>query len=282
MNILFLLFLKKSCSSSDQSPSAAKESVLNVFVVDCSSPGGNHRIQAVQGAVMGVLMNRDYRGHASIICCYHNDAEIILEPTSSLATANRRMSNMKKSVMGNIGRGITVALEQIENALFLRDNNNNNNMKFTEVIMTIISHGKAHGLLTGTSDCLQLNSNVALTNENREDGDLLTQNVLLMEPPATADLCDVELLDAAKSVVDLSLKLTQYPNVNFQSIVIDADEHKNAVTQMDEDVMNDEGRRLAAVCGAKYVHLPYLTDEDILRYILLECRGSRQARAPCV
>lgn len=198
------------------------EVFLNIFIVDCSFPGSTSRIEAVQGAVGGILRNRNERCHASVITCYHNDAEIILQPTSSLSKANRCLSNMKKSVMGNLGRGIQVALETIDQTL--ADGSAN------EIMVTIISHGKAHGLLSKTSNCLSI------------------------------DLCDVDLLDAASELAAKSNVLSKQ-GFSLKSIVVDADPHRDAAS------WDDEGVRLANVLNAKYFHTPTITDEEILSSI---------------
>ena len=63
---------------------------------------------------MGVLTNRKERGHVGVITCYQNDAEIVLEPTSSLTKANRRLVNMKVG-----GFDISVSLCPFSNIIFL-------------------------------------------------------------------------------------------------------------------------------------------------------------------
>eukprot|EP01041_Mallomonas_annulata_P013022 gene13022-27475_t len=196
--------------------------VLNIFVVDCSSPGSNNRIQAVQGAVMGILRNRNERGHACVITCYQNDAEITLEPTSSITKAMRCLGNMKKSVMGNLGRGIEIALQQIDDSI--------NDGYAKEAVLTIISHGKAHGLLSTTSIC------------ETED----------------VDLCDTELFDSASTLASRGEELSK-KGFSLKTLLIDADPNK-----LQDITWGDEGVRIAAVCNAKYFHSRDLTDEEIL------------------
>ena len=123
--------------------------------------------------------------------------------------------------MGNIGRGIIVALEQADKSI--------KEGLASEVMVVIISHGKAHGLVTGTSGC------------------------------TSDELCNVELMDAA-SALALRMSGEQSSGVKYSSVVIDTDKHKNLVGEY-----VDEGARLAAVCGAKYFHSPDLSDDEILR-----------------
>ena len=118
---------------------------LVVFVVDCSGGGkhGGHvqRIEAVKGAAMDIVP----RMSAAVISCQNYGAKVVLEPTGSALMAKRKLYLIKKSVMGNLGEGISLALPIVKDAL--------NSDSVSEVTLIIAADGKAHGFLASTMDC---------------------------------------------------------------------------------------------------------------------------------
>ena len=104
--------------------------------------GSSTRIHALQGAVGQLLPKHK----VSVITCFEKDAKLILEPTSSIMQASRVLSPLKKSVMGNLGKGLKIALKKADEFL--------TNGSFSTVTLCIIADSNAHGLLAGHStDC---------------------------------------------------------------------------------------------------------------------------------
>ena len=194
---------------------------LMVFVVDTSMPGGPKRISAVKGTISTLLP----KTKVSVISCFGDEAEVTLEPTSSFISANRKLMTMQKSVMGNLGAGLSLALKTSEKAL--RDG------AADRVIMAVVADGKAHGLLTGTSDC---------------------------EDEPEADVCDLELMTSAVALQKMTKELA-VAGLKLRTVVVDTEAGKRVV----DSEWSEEGAKLASVTGADYYHLPELTDTDLLR-----------------
>ena len=118
---------------------------LVVFVVDCSGGGayGGHvqRIEAVKGAAMDIMP----RVNAAVVSCQNYGAVVVMEPTCSALVAQRKLCMIKKSVMGNLGEGISLAIPIVKDALASES--------VSEVTLIIVADGKAHGLLANTMNC---------------------------------------------------------------------------------------------------------------------------------
>ena len=201
--------------------SSKRDVNLMVFVVDTSMPGGPKRIAAVKGTISTLLP----KTKVSVISCFGDEAEVTLEPTSSFISANRKLMTMQKSVMGNLGAGLNLALQTSEKAL--------RNGVAGRVVMAIIADGKAHGLLTGTSDC---------------------------EDDIEAEVCDLELMTSAVALQMMTKELA-VTGLKLRTVVVDTEAGKRVV----DSEWSEEGARLASVTGADYYHLPELTDTDLLR-----------------
>jgi Mg-chelatase subunit ChlD len=196
------------------------ETTLMVFVVDTSMPGGGKRIAAVKGAIATLLP----KTKVSVVSCFGDEAEMTLEPTSSFITTCRKLMTMKGSVMGNLGAGLDVALKTSEKAL-------KNNVA-DRVVMVVVADGKAHGLLTGTSDC----------------------------EVAAAEVCDLELMTSAVAV-QIKAKELEMSGMKLKSVIVDTE----AGRMVNGAEWSEEGARLASVTGADYYHLPELMDTDLVR-----------------
>eukprot|EP00596_Hydrurales_sp_CCMP1899_P001034 CAMPEP_0119053138 /NCGR_PEP_ID=MMETSP1177-20130426/74186_1 /TAXON_ID=2985 /ORGANISM="Ochromonas sp, Strain CCMP1899" /LENGTH=292 /DNA_ID=CAMNT_0007032983 /DNA_START=1960 /DNA_END=2838 /DNA_ORIENTATION=- len=194
---------------------------LMVFVVDTSMPGGGRRIAAVQGAISSLLP----KTRVAIVSCFGNEAEVTLGPTSSVITATGKFHKMTKSVMGNLGAGLELALKTSEDAL--------SNKYADRVVMAILADGKAHGLLTGTSDC----------------------------EIEVVDLCDLELMTSA-SAIQLKTKELNADGLRLSSVIVDTVSKKPGGAEWLK-----EGARLASVTGSDYYHSPTLTDTELLRIL---------------
>lgn len=201
---------------------------LHVFIVDCSFLGGTKRIQAVQGAVVGLLSDRDERRHVSVVTCNHKHAEIILEPTSSLLKANRGLNNMRKSVMGDMNQGLLVALKQAERSVL--------DGIAREITLIMVSHSKTHSFNSWTSSC---------DVEQVEEG----------------PLCDADLQESVTELLKRTEQLARQ-GITVRSIMIDTDNNS-----LSDDGKIPEGVRLAAACNAKYFRSRELSDEEILSFI---------------
>ena len=119
---------------------------LFLFLIDLSLVGSTSRIHALQGAVGQLLPMHK----VSVITCFENSAAKILEPTSSIMAASRALTPLKKSVMGNLGKGLEIALNTADECL--------RNPEFKSVTLCIMADSKAHGLLAGHStECPLIN-----------------------------------------------------------------------------------------------------------------------------
>lgn len=196
------------------------ETTLMVFVVDTSMPGGGKRIAAVKGTISTLLP----KTKVAVISCFGDEAEMTLAPTSSFISACRKLMTMKGSVMGNLGAGLNLALETSEDALKsgLAD----------RVVMAVVADGKAHGLMTGTSDC----------------------------EVEIAEVCDLELLTSAVAI-QIKAKELELSGLKLKTVIVDTE----AGRLVNGAEWSEEGARLASVTGADYYHLPELIDTDLLR-----------------
>jgi Mg-chelatase subunit ChlD len=192
---------------------------LMVFVVDTSMPGGGRRIAAVKGAISSLLP----KTRVAIVSCFGDEAEVTLEPTSSFISASRKLLTMKKSVMGNLGAGLELALKTSEDALTKN--------YADRIVMAIIADGRAHGLLTGTSDC----------------------------ETEVVDVCDLELMSSA-TAIQLKTKELNADGLRLSSVIVDTESKVSAGAEWSE-----EGARLASVTGSDYYHSPSLSDRELLR-----------------
>ena len=191
-----------------------------VFVVDTSMPGGPKRIAAVKGTISTLLP----KTKVAVVSCFGDEAELTLEPTSSFISACRKLMTMQKSVMGNLGAGLDLALKSSEDAL--------KNGVADRVIMAVIADGKAHGLLTGTSNC---------------------------EVEVAAEVCDLELMNSAVAI-QMKTKELEVAGLKLRTVIVDT-EAGRIVNDLE---WSEEGAKLASVTGADYYHLPELTDTDLL------------------
>ena len=196
------------------------EVTLMVFVVDTSMPGGPKRIAAVKGTISTLLP----KTKVAVVSCFGDEAELTLEPTSSFISACRKLMTMQKSVMGNLGAGLDLALKSSEDAL--------KNGVADRVIMAVIADGKAHGLLTGTSNC---------------------------EVEVAAEVCDLELMNSAVAI-QMKTKELEVAGLKLRTVIVDT-EAGRIVNDLE---WSEEGAKLASVTGADYYHLPELTDTDLL------------------
>ena len=208
------------------------EQSLVVFVVDTSMPGGVSRIAAVKGSVS--LLLRD-RVRCCVVACSGNDAEVVMEPTSSLLKANYCLPKMRKSIGANVGRGITLGLESSK--LALTDHFAPN------VVVAIVADSKAHGLYSETSDC---------------DAKVINKELL----------CDLELEEAASSLLSSS-KSMNIDGMKFSSVIVDTDHNycEPCALQGNGKEWNEEGSRLASRAGAVYFHAPNLSDGELVKIL---------------
>ena len=212
-------------------PSKMVDKSLVVFVVDTSMPGGVSRIAAVKGSV-SLLMPRV---RCCVVACSGNDAEVIMEPTSSLLKANYCLPKLRKSIGANVGRGITLGLESSKHALTEGFAPN--------VVVAIVADSKAHGLYASTSDC---------------DSKVINKELL----------CDLELEEAASSMLSSS-KQMNIDGMKFSSVIVDTDHNicEPCIKEGNGKEWNEEGARLASNAGAEYFHAPNLSDTELVRIL---------------
>lgn len=213
------------------------EQSLVVFVVDTSMPGGVNRIAAVKGTVS--LLLRD-RVRCCVVACSGDDAEVVMQPTSSLLKANLNLPKMRKSIGANVGRGITLGLESSKLALTEGFAPN--------VVFAIVADSKAHGLYSETSDC---------------DAKVVNKELL----------CDLELEEAASSLLSSS-KQMNIDGMKFSSVIVDTDHNycepcaaQGASQQGNGKEWNEEGARLASNAGSEYFHAPNLSDTELVKIL---------------
>lgn len=193
-------------------------------MIDTSLPGGNRRIEAVRGAIGHTLPKE----RVSVISCFEDIAEVILEPTSSVAYASRRMMKIRRSVMGNLGMGLSKAVEMLQTE-FERGT--------TMITLAIIADSKAHGLVSGTLDCLG-------------ESDVM---------------CNVELLDSANAVSMAKDKANEGKQ-RLRVIVVDTEAlSENERLTATSTPWHEEGNRLAKVSQANYFHYPDLSPSQLCR-----------------
>lgn len=190
------------------------EKPLTVFVVDMSMPGGLQRINAVKGAIAHSLPHEK----VAVINCFDDDAQLVLEPTSSFIRANRRLSNIRKSVMGNLANGLNIALDVI-NAEF--------KVGTPRIVVAVIADGKAHGLVSGTSDCIV------------DEG-----------------CCNVELMLSAEAIAEARVKAS-LSKQRLDVVLVDTEDLSTPLI--------DEGSRLASASNANYIRSPELTDIRLIK-----------------
>ena len=205
-------------------PAVVPKTVVNlmVFVVDTSMPNGPKRIAAVKGSIATLLP----KTKVAVVSCFGDEAELTLEPTSSFISACRKLMTMQKSVMGNLGAGLDLAVKTSEDAL--------RSGVADRVIMAVVADGKAHGLLTGTSDC-----------------------------EVEADVCDLELMNSAVAIQTKTKELEEL-GYKMKTVIVDTE----AGRMVKDKEWSEEGAKLASLTGADYYHLPDLTDTALLRYKL--------------
>jgi Mg-chelatase subunit ChlD len=162
---------------------------LTVFIVDTSMPGGSKRIEAVQGAVSGIIPG----GKVSVMVCYENSAEVLLDSSSSLLDAKRRLSPMKQSFMGNLGAGMQMAVESTKRSIARGE--------IDSVHFVIVGDGKAHGILQSVPGC---------------------------EEESLTEACDVELLTNAGEISDMVKNIEEANKLNIRSFVFDTEKVRNA------------------------------------------------------
>eukprot|EP01035_Chromulina_nebulosa_P019676 gene19676-25594_t len=175
-------------------------------------PGGIQRINAVKGAVSRTIPFEK----AAVIACFGGSAEVVLEPTSSLSIANRKLVNLKKSVMGNLGVGLQRAIDII-------NQESSNGSK--DITVVVLADGKAHGLVSGTSECYI----------------------------ETTDVCDDLLYESAQMLSSLKSQ-SKSNNMKLNIVVIDTEESKISTSSF------GEGSRLAIASDASYYRVPNLSD----------------------
>ena len=221
-----------STSFQSSLPPKLVDQSLVVFVVDTSMPGGVSRIAAVKGSVS--LLMRD-RVRCCVVACSGNDAEVVMEPTSSLLKANYCLPKMRKSIGANVGRGITLGLESSKLALTEGFAPN--------VVVAIVADSKSHGLYSATSDC---------------DSKVINQELL----------CDLELEEAASSLL-ASSKQMNIDGMKFSSVIVDTDHNfcEPCSKQGNGKEWNEEGARLASNAGAEYFHAPNLSDTELVKIL---------------
>jgi Mg-chelatase subunit ChlD len=204
---------------------------LTIFVIDTSLPGGNLRIEAVRGAIGETLP----RERVSVISCFEDTAEVVLEPTSSVAYANRRMSRIHRSVMGNLGIGLSKAVEMLQTEF------ERGTMKIT---LAIIADSTAHGLVTGTLNCL-------------EESEIM---------------CNIDLFDSANAVSMAKAKADEGKQ-QLRVVVVDTEAQPASEGSVGGEQgsssasygWHEEGNRLATVSRANYFHYPDLSPSLLCR-----------------
>lgn len=195
---------------------------LTIFVIDTSYPAGGLRIDAVKGAIGNTLP----RERVAVITCSDSSAELCIEPTNSLVHASRKLSLIRKSVMGNLGAGLSKALDVVQQEISLGTR---------QITVAIIADSKAHGLVSGTLDCLEKSNSQ----------------------------CNIELLVSATAIADAKSKADNGKQ-NVRMVVIDTESDflMNKKTQVHE-----EGAILASVIHGSYYHYPDLSQWSLLRVL---------------
>eukprot|EP01038_Epipyxis_sp_PR26KG_P005297 gene5297-7359_t len=154
---------------------------LVIFVIDSSMPRGSKRIEAVQRAVVSIVP----QGKVSVISCFEGKAEVVLRPTSSVVECNRELSDLTKSIMGNLGEGLKKAMIIADEALTTKI--------ASRVTVAVLTDGKAHGILSSSSAGCDWK-----------------------------DQCDVELYEAASQVKEKSNKLKE-AGYSVNTVLIDTE-----------------------------------------------------------
>lgn len=209
---------------------------LIVFLIDESMPSTEVRINAVTGAVRSILP----QGKIAIVGCYQDDAEVICQPTSSLLTANRELKKLSKSILGNLGKGLHLALDILDKSFdkFTETKNDDRGRDriISNALLVVIADSKAHGLLASDpSEC-----DVYSALEKCEGVDSAT------EIPHKADYF-------------------QKNGYNLKTIIIDTDSPKGA----NFDYTLEGGFKFAKLADADYYHCTThsLTHLQLLTYL---------------
>jgi hypothetical protein len=221
------------------------QGLLTVFLIDESMPGSMIRNSAVKGAISTILP----RGKVAVISCFHNGAEVVLQPTNSLLTATRQLTKLDKSVLGHLGKGLKLAMNMIDD-IYGGKSGDKSLDAVTSILLVVIADSKAHGLL-------QTNHDVGCAIEYEE-----LENMISSKYSYFQQECVESSLESAQ---EMSEKALHYKanNLNFKSIVIDTD-HIDVSSQE----WSKEGSRFAtALANSEYFHSSDLTDDKLLNIL---------------
>lgn len=207
---------------------------LIVFLIDESMPSTELRINAVTGAVRTILP----QGRIAIVGCFEDDAEIICPPTSSLLTANRELKKLSKSILGNLGKGLRLALDIVDKSFCeyteIGDTDTGTRRVISNALLVVIADSKAHGLLA-----------------------------------ADPSECDVysalEKCEGIDRAIEIPNKTTYYKKqgYNLKTIIIDTDSPKAGI-----DYTLEGGFKFAKLADADYYHSPKITDQILCDIIV--------------
>lgn len=114
---------------------------LTIFVLDMSMPGVEQRIRSIKSAVTSIQP----RGKVAVVGCLYGAAHVYLQPTSSVISATRSLKVLRKSVMGNISKGMKLSIDIAEKSLLAGE--------CDHVSIAILADGRAHGLRGGPTTC---------------------------------------------------------------------------------------------------------------------------------
>lgn len=229
----------KSWDAITPAPLGIKQrSTLTVFVVDSSMPGSNPRVLAVKGACGAILP----RGKVAVVSCFESSAQTVLEPTTSVSVATKRLAKLQKSVMGNLGVGMKKGIEIVRKEA-------ESYAKFAgghldSAVLIVMADSRAHGLLAASHTV------------GSSTGCVLDY-----------DICDDDLVSAASDIIETTKDLASR-NFHVKTIVVDTElPPPSEVADGGLSSPSDEGFRLATLSQAEYFHEPYITDDVLVRIL---------------
>ena len=206
------------------------KNTLIVFLIDESMPSTELRINAVTGAVRSILP----QGKIAIVGCFKDDAEVICPPTSSLLTANRELKKLSKSILGNLGKGLRLALDIVDKSY----------NEYTEM-----------GDITDTGTTRRVISNALLV----VIADSKAHGLLAADPSECDVYSALEKCEGIDGAIEIPNKTNYYKKqgYNLKTIIIDTDAPKGG----NFDYTLEGGFKFAKLADADYYHSPQITDQ---------------------
>jgi len=236
----------KSWDATTKPPLGKKQkTTLTVFVVDSSMPGSNPRVAAVKGACGYILP----RGKVAVVSCHESTAKTILEPTNSVLEANRHLTRLQKSVMGNLGigmkKGIEIIKQEAEIHSISEGSNGGSSRALDSAVLVIVADSKAHGLMAASH-------NAGSSADKRCAVDY--------------DICDEDLVSAASNIIEITKHLMSR-DFYVKTIVVDTESSFSTKAKSADSLLSEEGFRLATISQAEYHHEPQITDDVLVRIL---------------